>query len=178
MTRRSSFGWVELLLGILLIILGIYTAANPFTTATVIAVLYGVFAIITGIADIVVYVRLRKRVGYRTTMTLIAGIISIIAGIIILMNLMASTWALAILFPIWFIVHCISRLVNLDYVKEVAGTGMFWFTLILNVIGIILGVMMIFMPGSSLVTLSYLVSFYLILAGISSIALAFSPLGE
>lgn len=178
MTRRSSYGWIELILGILLIILGIYSAGQPIGTLLGFVIVYAIVALITGIADIVVFIRLRSRAGASSWVTLVTGIISIICGILLLVNPNAGAWALSFLFPIWFIVHCINRLANLGYIRETAGNGMYWFTLIVNVISIILGIMLIFMPGAAALTLSFLISFYLILAGVSSIGIGISTIGE
>lgn len=178
MARRSSYGWIELILGILLIILGIFTAGQPAGTLLGFVYVYAIVAIIAGIADIVIFFRLRGRTGINTWITLVTGIISIICGVLLLVYPGAGAWALSFLFPIWFIVHCVSRLVNLGYVRETAGNGMYWFTLIFNVIGIILGIVLIFMPSAAALTLSFLITFYLIFVGVSSVAIGLSTIGE
>ena len=48
MRRRSRYGWLELIEGILLILLGIYTLFNPGNTIRGITVVYGILAVITG----------------------------------------------------------------------------------------------------------------------------------
>ena len=47
MRRRSRYGWLELIEGILLILLGIYTLFNPGNTIRGITVVYGILAVIT-----------------------------------------------------------------------------------------------------------------------------------
>jgi len=61
MTQKSKFGWLELILGILLILLGIYTFTNPSTALTTVVIIYGLVSIVTGIADLVLYVKLERR---------------------------------------------------------------------------------------------------------------------
>ena len=56
MKRRSSYGVYELIVGILLILLGIFTFTRPQSALTGLVVLYGLLATITGIGDIVFYV--------------------------------------------------------------------------------------------------------------------------
>ena len=53
MRRRSRYGWLELIEGILLILLGIYTLCNPGGMLRGITFAYGLLAVITGISDIV-----------------------------------------------------------------------------------------------------------------------------
>ena len=49
MRRRSRYGWLELIEGILLILLGIYTLCNPGGMLRGITFAYGFLAVITGI---------------------------------------------------------------------------------------------------------------------------------
>lgn len=177
MNNRSKYGWLELAVGVLLIILGIYTFANPGTTLAGIVVVYGVMAILTGIADIVFYVRLERRTGFGPTISLVAGILSILAGFFIATNPHAGTWVLAILFPLWFMAHCISRLANLGVTRLVAGDSYYYVSLVVNVIGLVLGMMLLFLPGASTTILGVIVGIYLLLSGVASVMLALSKLG-
>ena len=58
MKRRSALGWGELVIGIALILLGILTFARPAGALTGIVFVYGIFAVITGIADIAFYIKM------------------------------------------------------------------------------------------------------------------------
>ena len=57
MRGRSNFGWLKLIEGILLLVLGIYTLTRPDQALTGFIILYGIVAVITGISDIILYVR-------------------------------------------------------------------------------------------------------------------------
>lgn len=177
MTKRSTLGWLELILGILFIVLGIYTLVKADVALGGIVIVYGLLAILTGIVDIVLYVKLDRRLGIGPVLTLVAGILSILCGVLILFNVGAGAWALSILFPIWFIMHCIVGLCYSGVTKRVSGTGMFVLMLILNILGIILGMLMLFNPWASALTLVYFVGFYLVLLGIQSLVLAISNVG-
>ena len=71
MKRRSSYGVYELIVGILLILLGIFTFTRPQSALTGLVVLYGLLATITGIGDIVFYVKMEKHTGFGPTISLI-----------------------------------------------------------------------------------------------------------
>ena len=58
MKRKNRFGWSELIVGVLLVLLGAASFVWPESTLTGAIVVYGVIAILMGIEDIVVYVRL------------------------------------------------------------------------------------------------------------------------
>lgn len=137
-------------------------------------IVYGLISIITGIADIIIYIKLEWHTGFGPVVSLIAGVFSILAGILILLNPAAGQWTLAIFFPIWFIAHCISRLANLGFTRMIAGTAYYLFSLIINILGLLLGFMLIFNPWASALSMSYIIGIYLILIGVGSIVMAFS----
>ena len=110
--------------------------------------------------------------GYKAYAPIILGIIDILIGVYLLFNLNIGVAVLPFVFAIWFLFDSIFGLFTLDFAKRVS-TGYFWFTLIVDVLGIILGVMLLFNPLSSALTLSFLVGFYFMMFGISNIVYAF-----
>lgn len=177
MRRRSGFGWLELIIGIALVLLGIWALVDPVMALKGMAFVYGVVAVVMGVADILLYIQVERYTGLGPMVSLIAGILSVMSGIMLLVYPQMGAMALALLFPIWFIAHCISRLTQVNHIRLVSGDGMYYFTLVINIIGLILGCMMFFSP---LLTLSYIrlfASTYLILLGVDSILMAVGPLG-
>ena len=177
MRRRSKFGWMELMIGILLIVLGIFTFLRPGSVLTGAVLVYGVFALITGIADIVFYVKMERHTGFWPVVALVSGILSVIAGLLVMVYPGAAAWALTIFFPLWFIMHCISRLTHLGIIRYVAGSGYYYFSLILNIIGLVLGFLMLLQPALAFLSMGFVIGAYLILLGIDSLVLAFSDVG-
>ena len=55
MRKRSGFGWLQLGIGVLLILAGILTLFNPRPTLTGLIILYGILAVIMGAADILFF---------------------------------------------------------------------------------------------------------------------------
>ena len=178
MRNRSAFGWGELVVGIALVVLGIFTFARPSSALTGIVFVYGLLAVVTGIADIAFYVKIERHTGFGPVVSLITGILSILAGVLLLFNPDAVKWAMALLFPLWFIMHCISRLTHLPVIRLTAGSGYYYCTLIVNILGLILGFVMIVNPMLSLFSVSYVIGLYLLLAGIDPLVLAVSSIGK
>ena len=178
MRRRSGFGWFELIVGILLIILGVFTFVKPGSVLTGVVIIYGILAVITGISDIVFYVRMEQHIGFGPTVSLISGILSVMAGMMLLVYPNAGKWILALLLPIWFIAHCISRLSHLNIVRYTAGNFYYYFSLIMNILGLVLGFLMLFQPAVSILSFGMIIGIYLILLGIDSIIVALSKLGS
>ena len=178
MNKRSGFGWLELIIGILLILLGIFTLVSPGHALTGVIIIYGLLAVVTGIADIVFYVKMEQHTGFGPTVSLISGLLSVMAGVMLLVYPGAVKWILALLVPIWFIAHCISRLTHLNVIRITAGRFYYYFSLIINILGLILGFLMLFEPAVSLLSFGVIIGLYLILLGIDSIVTAVSKTGS
>lgn len=178
MRRRSGYGWFELIIGIMLVVLGIFTFIRPGSTLTGIVILYGLVAVITGISDLIFYVRTERYTGFGPAVSLISGIFSIMAGVMLLVYPGAGRWVMVLLLPLWFIAHCVSRLSHLNFIRMTAGEIYYWFALIVNIIGIILGIMMIARPMLSLFSAGYLIGTYLILLGVDNIMVGAGKLGS
>mgnify|MGYP004605563371 FL=1 len=173
MKRRSRYGWLELILGILLILLGIYTLINPGNLLRGMTIVYGILAVATGISDIVFYAKTERYIGFGPTVALVSGILSILTGLMLLMYPNAGELIMTLLLPIWFIAHSVSRLTHLPLVRLV-GKFYYYFTMIVNIFGIILGCLMIIWPGVALFSTGFIIGCYLILLGIDCVVMACS----
>ena len=72
MRNRSRFGWIELIEGILLIILGIFSFLRPDSMLSGFVMFFGLIALCIGILDIIFYVRTEEHVGFAPTIALIS----------------------------------------------------------------------------------------------------------
>lgn len=177
MRRRSGFGWLELAIGIILIALGVLAFAKPDLALTSLVFAYGVAAVVMGVADIILYIEVERYTGFGPILSLIAGILSVMSGVMLVVYPRTGVVVLTVLFPIWFIAHCISRLSHLSSIRLIAGNATFYFALVINIIGLILGFMMLLSPIFTLNTIRYFASAYLILLGIDSVVMAASRIG-
>ena len=159
MRGRSGFGISQFIMGLCLIVLGAFTCLRPRSIFTGIAVIYGVAAVITGICDIVIYIKEERFSGFGPVVSLVAGILSL-------------------LFPLWFITHCISRLAHTALIRYVAGNFYYYFSLAVNILGLVLGFVMLLQPILTFLTLGYLIGLCLIAFGVECILLAFSDMGS
>ena len=164
MRQRSSYGWLELVIGILLTILGVYSFFRPVDYLTTLIVLYGVAALVTGIADIIFYCKMERHIGFAPTISLATGVLGVMAGLVLF-------------FPLWFIAHCISRLTHLRVVRFLAGTTFYVFDMIISLLGIVLGVLMLLTPQVTILSMNLVIGFYLLLLGVDCIIEACTKLG-
>lgn len=175
MKKGCRLGWSELIVGLLLILLGIFAFIRPESMLTGAIVIYGVIAIALGIKDLVVYAHLSRFTGFGPMLSLISGILSVMCGVMLIANPNVGKWALTVLLPIWFIAHCISALTRTNLIRLIASPFYYHFSVILNILGLILGVMMIFSPVLSFLSIraiSYLAAIYLTLFGLETVIAA------
>ena len=167
--HSSRYGWAELVIGILLTILGIFTYFNPQTLLRWVVIVYGIIAIITGISDIVFYVKTTNYTGFGPIISLITGIISTMAGFMLVIYPDAGTWILVLILPIWIIAHSISRLCHLEEIRVMSGDFHYYFSLITNIIGIVLGIIMFFIPSFSFLAAGIVIGTCLLVMGVDMI---------
>lgn len=178
MKNRSYFGYLTLLCGLLMILLGVFTFVRPDGTATKMVMLYAVVALITGVCDIIFFVRSERYTGFSAIIALVCGVLSVMSGATLLVYPDAGHWVLDLLFPIWFIAHCVFRLANLSTVRQHAGKASWFFSLLINLLGIGFGLLMLIDPAVSVVSAEMIAGFYLIVMGVDSVAIAMSKVGS
>jgi len=177
MTRRSGFGWLQLAIGIALIVLGVLALANPDLALNGMVIAYGIAAVVMGVADILLYIRVERYTGLGPILALISGILSVMSGVMLMLYPRAGVLVLTVLFPIWFIAHCVSRLMHVNHIRYVAGDGVFSFALVVNIVGLILGFLMLLSPHTTLSTLRWFAGIYLVLLGVDGVVTAVSRMG-
>lgn len=178
MRRYSGFGWIEFISGLCMSFLGIFTIFRPESIFTWIAVIYGIIAIITGVCDIIFYIKAERYTGFGPVIALVSGILSVMTGAILLAHPGVGKWILSILFPLWFMAHCISRLAHLNTIRFIAGKVYYYLSMVVNILGLILGIVMLFTPAFTIITAGILVGVYLIISGVESVVIAFSEIGH
>lgn len=178
MRGRSGFGWLELVIGIVLIVLGVFAFAVPDLALTGLVFAYGIAAVIVGVADIILFIEVERYTGLGPLLSLVSGVLSVMTGLVLVVYPSTGVLVLTLLFPIWFIAHGISRLVHLGHIRFVAGRGIYYFTLVINIIGLVLGFLMLFDPLFTLTTIRCFASAYLTLLGIDSVVIAVSRMGR
>lgn len=96
-------------LGVLGVIAGIVVLAWPGLTVVLLAVLVGVWAIVIGVAEIAAAIRLRKQIQGEAFLIL-AGLVSVAAGVVIVIDPIAGTYGIALLAGIYALVHGVALL--------------------------------------------------------------------
>lgn len=177
MKNRSVFGWLELAIGILLIGLGIYSFFEPMDILMGLVFLYGLAALATGIGDIVFYCRMDRHLGFGPTPFSGIGHSQRYGRFCACHSSQRGELGRGIVVPP--VVHCP---LHLPFGPAAFGplycrTRVLCFSLIVNILGLLLGFAMLFSPQLSMTSLNIIMAVYLLLLGIDCLTEAFTNIG-
>ena len=154
--------WVILLEGILAIIVGLFLLYSPAATTAFLIQVLGIFWLAGGIISVLgAFIFSGNRLW-----KLLAGILSIIAGIVILMYPLYSPFVVLTLFVlfigVWAMITGAVRLIG-------AFKGEGWGSGILGILTIILGILLLMNTLAGVLALPWVFGFFLILGGIVAV---------
>jgi len=166
--------WIPLIQGVASIIIGVLLLSNPATTLVAIAIFLGAFWFVGGIFDVIgAFTRRDADKGW--LWALLAGIISIIAGLFLLgqpvLGAIILPVTLAILVGVGAVVSGIFNIIwAIRARNEIQGEG--WLIL-WGVISIILGIYVLANPGASAAALVLVIAILAAVGGIAMVIFAF-----
>ena len=172
MISQVARGWrVYAVRGVAAIIFGLAALVWPGPTLTVLVYLFGAFAFTDGIALLASLARgdvLAKRHAWATGLSGVSGILIAIATLI-----WPGITALTLLYLVafWAVLTGVFEIVAAIELRKVIE-GEFWMILG-GVLSIVFGGLLVVFPGTGLLSLVWLVGFYAIVFGCSSLGLAY-----
>jgi uncharacterized membrane protein HdeD (DUF308 family) len=157
--------------GVLNIILGVVVLAWPGLSVLVVAVLFGSFLVISGIAQVVAAFALDVAAGSRV-MLFISGALSMVLGLLAFRHFGEgyAVLLLAIWIGVGFIFQGVSEAVMAISHPGLPARGWHIF---LGIVSVIAGAMVIGWPFGSIVTLAVVAGAWLVVIGITQIIWAF-----
>jgi uncharacterized membrane protein HdeD (DUF308 family) len=164
-----NWGWV-LAFGIITLLAGVAVLAWPGRTLQVVAVLFGIQLIVTGIFRFVGAFASDDLTGGTRVLLAVLGIFSLIIGLYAVRHILVTLLALALLLGIFWIVSGAVELFTALSHRGMRGRG--W-TGLMGVLSIFAGVVVLAYPGISLLVLAVVLSVWLVVFGVMEIALAF-----
>jgi uncharacterized membrane protein HdeD (DUF308 family) len=168
MTQSLAKNWWALALrGLAAVIFGILAFAWPGITLQALVLMFGVYALIDGIFDLVAAFRGENR---RARWALILeGLLGIAAGVVAFV--WPETAAVALLFVIaaWAIITGVLEIIAAVRLRREIDNE--WLLGIAGVLSILFGLALVLFPGAGLLTLVFLIGGYAIVFGVLMIAL-------
>ncbi len=154
----SSWGWV-LAYGILVMLIGILALYNPIATGFATGILfgallivYGVFALVSGISGVVQHHR---------WVEILLGVLAILAGIVVLVMPLSGAWSLVWALGFWLAVSGVFQIVTAIRIAFNRGWRLF-----LGIVDVVLGAILLLAdPASSLLYLAAIVGISFLFRG-------------
>lgn len=170
--QKRGFDWFSLIVGILFILAGLASFMHPDKTLHFLTILVGIAFILRGIYELWFRQFVNRTLNENTGWIIFTAILDIILGIIVLVYPGLGALYIAILFAIWFIIDSIMEIKAAKLFKSFHRGYATWLV-ILGVISIIMGIILLFSPMLSAMTIVWLISVMLMVFGIMHIIQAF-----
>jgi uncharacterized membrane protein HdeD (DUF308 family) len=166
-TVGRHWGWI-LSFGVITLLTGIVVLIWPGRTLVVVAVLFGIQLIVTGIFRFGAAFAADESGPTRVLFALL-GVLSLIIGLYALRHVLITLLALGLLLGIFWVVSGVIELFNALQHRTMGSRG--W-TALMGVLSIVAGLILLAYPGLSLLTLAILLSVWLLVLGLMEITLA------
>ena len=159
--------WALALRGVFAVLFGLLTFFIPGITLLTLVLLFGAYAILDGIFDIVSAVRAP---GHHWPLIL-EGVVGIIIGILTFLWPGITTMVLLYLIAFWAIFTGILEIVAGIRLREVIANE--WLLILMGVLSVLFGFLILIFPGAGALAIVIWIGAYALLFGIMLIALAF-----
>jgi uncharacterized membrane protein HdeD (DUF308 family) len=156
--RFANLWWLVVLFGVAVLGIGVFFVASPHETLSTFTVIGGIFLLVDGVLAIVGSVFGR---GEGRGLLALIGVLSAIAGLVLIKKPFGTLTVLVLIFGVWFIVAGVVRFVAA--LGEPEGRGG---NIALAALDLVAGIVILSWPGPSLATLAVIIGIVLILRGV------------
>ena len=163
----KNFEKYSILISSLLVILGIFLLVSPMKSLEVAVIFFAAIMIVNGISSFISYFMLPNEERL-FSLDLVTGIVTTLTGSLIYLYRMDLINVFPVILGIWIIVSNLIKMQLSINLSAIAGSN--WFLLLITqILMIILGVVLITNPFSSLIALTTLAGSFLIIAEVASL---------
>ncbi|WP_424243963.1 uncharacterized membrane protein HdeD (DUF308 family) [Elusimicrobium posterum] len=157
--------------GIIYCLAGLLVMFYPLATMITIAVILGVTILLSGIGYTASYFADRSIINH-SGWVLAAGLLDIVVGIILLLNIKGTIIAIPFLLGLWALFASISR-ISASFSLQALGIKKWWWMLLGGIIGAIFAFLIIFYPVFGAVVISIYIGIFMLFMGAFSLLEAF-----
>ncbi|MCQ5128117.1 DUF308 domain-containing protein [Butyricicoccus faecihominis] len=153
--------------GLFLVVTGVYFIIHPDATLVSIAFMMGLALLVSGGANLIVYVT-RRRAYLASGWFLADGLVDVLIGLAFLCNRWIATSLLPFIFAVWAVISGLTKLVNASILRRFGSMAWGW-SLVIGIILAALGVATFIKPLVAAVAIAVLVAVVLIAQGLLAI---------
>ncbi|PTE69258.1 hypothetical protein BUY46_04130 [Staphylococcus devriesei] len=161
---NNKLKWSSLIMGTLLLIVAVIIFSYPVKNFYTLTWLIGLFILINGIIQLMFRRATKALAGGGTGLIIVIGVIDIIFGLLVMFNVGASSEFFVFMFAAWFIVSSLIGLFTISKQSTLRGLS-----IIVNILGLILGVILLFNPMMGMVLVSTMIAITFAILGITYI---------
>jgi len=166
----STYWWLTILRGIVAILFGIAVLARPGLTVGLLLLLFGAFALASGVLAMISSVSLAVH-HKRWWAMMVEGIIGVIVGLITFYMPVVTALFAVILIAIWAILIGVFQFIAAITRFGPAAHG--WLVAIAGLLSVVLGVLLFAYPGVGLLLIIWFLGIYALVFGVDQIVLGF-----
>lgn len=172
MQLEKKFGWLDLLLGMMLIFLAFIILQNPAASLLGSVITFGIIGFVSGIKNFVLYFKIKSESNEKIWTLILMGIVDIIIGFMLITNLYVGIMSIAILLPTWILISSIIGLMNNSIIK-ILSKSLYWVRIVFYILCIVMSLVMYTQPASSIATFVIILGFNVMTLGIIHVIEAF-----
>lgn len=158
--------WVPVVVGLLAVVVGIVVLVWPGPTLLLIGICFGLYLIFAGLGGLVSAFADASLSTFLRVVEVILGLITLLAGMILVVRPGASVVTVALVLGFWFLIAGCLQLARGIAVRESRA-----FNLGFGLLGIAAGVIVLAQPRIGVVTLVWIVGIAFIVRGVIAVAL-------
>jgi uncharacterized membrane protein HdeD (DUF308 family) len=170
----SESWWAVLIRGIAAIVFGVLTFLWPGVTLAALVLLFGAYALVDGVASIVLGIR-EYGERERWWATLLVGLVSLAAGIITFLMPNITALALLMIIAIWAILHGVFEIAAAIRLRHAIEGE--WLLGLAGALSIAFGVLMLLFPGAGAIALALWIGAFAFVMGVTLVVLSFRVRG-
>ncbi len=155
--RFASLWWLVVLFGVAVLGVGIFFVASPHETLSTFTVIGGIFLLVDGVLAIIASVFGR---GEGRGLLALVGVLSAIAGLVLIKKPFGTLVVFVLVFGVWFIVAGGVRFVAALGEPESRAAN-----IAIALLDLVAGIVILSWPGPSLATLAVIIGIVLIFRG-------------
>ncbi len=156
-----NYRWMLLFRGLLAVLFGIGAIAWPGITLTALVYVFGAYALIDGVVEVVTAARHAKDQGWG--LLLVEGIVSALAGVVAFASPGITALVFLYLLAAWAVVTGIIEIVAAFSLP--LGASREWLLGLAGLASILFGILIAIQPSSGLLTVVWLIGIYAIVFG-------------
>ncbi|MDM7830032.1 HdeD family acid-resistance protein [Cellulomonas edaphi] len=161
--QLRRFWWLPVLRGILLLGLGLFMVFKPFDTLTALVWLIGLFTIVDGVLTIISAFLDKRDTG--VLWPVVGGLVTIAIGVVLLAWPGPTVKVLFYLTAFWVILLGVVGIIG-SIVSHKRDNPTWFFPLILGLISLMIGLLLVTNPQTSIAVVMLLVGLFALVAGV------------